>query len=88
MLLAGLVGIAAGLVALFMPALTALVLLARKLQRNARGTRVTLGDRLIVPWRRVLAANGVGVGCLTSRTLNRVEEVVAAAAPFERAASQ
>ncbi len=68
-------------------ALECRALLARKRRKNARGTRITLGDRLIVPWRKVLDANGVSVACLTSRTLNRVEEVVTAAAPFERAAS-
>jgi hypothetical protein len=62
-------------------------LLARKRRWNAKGTRITLGDRLIVPWRKVLNTNGVSVACLTSRTLNRVTEVVTAAAPFERAAS-
>jgi hypothetical protein len=62
-------------------------LLARKRRRNAKGTRITLGGRLIVPWGRVFDASGVSVACLTSRTLNRVEEVVTAAAPFERAAS-
>jgi len=57
-------------------------LLARKRRKNANGTRLTLGDRLIVPWRKVLDANGATVTCLTSRTLNRVDQVVAASARF------
>lgn len=62
-------------------------LLARKRRRNAKGTRITLGERLIAPWRKVLNANGVSVARLTSRTLNRVAVVITAAAPFERATS-
>lgn len=59
--------------------------LLRKRRANTHGTRITLGDRLLVPWRKVLDANGVTIACLTSRTLNRVEEVMAASVQFERA---
>ena len=38
-----------------------------------------LGATVIAPWERVLEWQGVTVACLTSRTLNRVAEVVAAA---------
>jgi hypothetical protein len=62
-------------------------LLARKRRFTPNGTRITLGNRLLDPWRRVLDANGVTVSCLTSRTLNRVAEVVEASARFERACS-
>jgi len=41
-----------------------------------------LGGALNDPWRRTLERNGLTVACLTSRTLNRVTEVVAAAAPL------
>jgi hypothetical protein len=59
-------------------------LLVRKRRVNANGTRITLGSRLLDPWQEVLDANRVTVSCLTSRTLNRVEEAVGAAAHFER----
>jgi hypothetical protein len=55
-------------------------LLARKRRFNAKGTRVTLGAVLNAPWSRALERNGAAVACLTSRTLNRIMEVVAAAA--------
>lgn len=54
-------------------------LLARKRRLTARGKRVTLGAVLIDPWVPVLAQKGVTVACLTSRTLNRAAQVVAAA---------
>ncbi len=55
-------------------------LLARKRRLTPRGRRVMLGAALNDPWERTLDRNGVTVACLTSRTLNRVAEVVAAAA--------
>lgn len=55
-------------------------LLARKRRRNQNGTRITLGNRLLKPWQAVLDQNGVTVACITARTLNRVAEVIAAAA--------
>jgi hypothetical protein len=58
-------------------------LLLRKRRVNDHGTRITLGDRLLVPWRKVLEANGVAVACLTSRTLNRVQEIATASVQFE-----
>ena len=54
--------------------------LARKRRRTPGGGRVMLGAALNSPWERTLEGNGVTVACLTSRTLNRVAEVVAAAA--------
>ena len=55
-------------------------LLARKRRFTPNGARITLGNRLLDPWQKVLDANGVTVSCVTSRTLNRVAEVVQAAA--------
>ena len=57
-------------------------LLARKRRLTPRGKRVMLGAALNDPWERTLQRNGVTVACLTSRTLNRVTEVVAAATPL------
>jgi hypothetical protein len=54
-------------------------LLARKRRLTPRGKRVMLGAALNDPWQRTLDHNGVTVACLTSRTLNRVAEVFAAA---------
>lgn len=51
-----------------------------KRRRTPSGTRVMLGDALNDPWKRTLARNGVVVTCLTSRTLNRVIEVIETAA--------
>lgn len=62
-------------------------LLARKRRFTPKGTRITLGNRLLDPWQEVLDANRVTVSCLTSRTLNRVAEIVEASARFERASS-
>lgn len=53
-------------------------LLARKRRVTPAGTRVMLGAGLNDPWERSLEGNGVAVGCLTSRTLNRLAEVLAA----------
>lgn len=50
-------------------------LLVRKRRLTARGTRVMLGDALNNPWRGTLETQGLVVGCLTSRTLNRLVEV-------------
>ncbi len=47
-----------------------------------------LGATLIDPWERVLEEKGVPIACLTSRTLNRVAEVVAAASTLARSASR
>ena len=55
-------------------------LLARKRRFTPNGARITLGNRLLDPWQKVLDANGITVSCLTSRTLNRVAEVVEASA--------
>jgi hypothetical protein len=54
-------------------------LLARKRRLTPKSTRVMLGTALNGPWKRRLESNGVTVPCLTSRTLNRVMEVVTAA---------
>jgi hypothetical protein len=55
-------------------------LLARKRRHTPNGRRVMLGDAALNgPWRRTLRRNGVSVACLTSRTLNRIVEVLAAA---------
>ena len=54
-------------------------LLARKRRHTPRGKRIMLGATLIDPWNRVLEGRGVTMPCLTSRTLNRVAEVVGAA---------
>lgn len=54
-------------------------LLARKRRRTTRGARIMLGATLIDPWTRVLEGQGTSVACLTSRTLNRVAQVVTAA---------
>ena len=51
-------------------------LLARKRRFTVTGSRVMLGTALNDPWKRRLAQNGVGVSCLTSRTLNQLEEVI------------
>lgn len=59
-------------------------LLVRKRRFTANGTRITLGDRLLVPWQRVLDVHRVTVSCLTSRTLNRVAQAVSAATCFAR----
>jgi hypothetical protein len=55
-------------------------LLARKRRCTPNGGRVMLGAVLNDPWGRTLVRNGVVVACLTSRTVNRVVEVVEAAA--------
>jgi hypothetical protein len=54
-------------------------LLARKRRLTPKGKRVMLGTALNGPWKRRLESNAVTVACLTSRTLNRVLEVVTAA---------
>ncbi len=52
----------------------------RILPCRARRPLASAGDSLalIAPWERVLEEKGVTVACMTSRTLNRVAEVVAA----------
>lgn len=52
-------------------------LLVRKRRLTPTGTRVMLGAALNDPWRRTVEGNGVTVGCFTSRTLNRLAEVLA-----------
>lgn len=59
-------------------------LLARKRRYTETGGRIMLGATLIDPWAYVLERNGVSVACLTSRTLNRVAEVVTAARALRR----
>lgn len=61
--------------------------LARKRRYTERGGRIMLGATLIDPWAYVLEKNGVSVACLTSRTLNRVTEVVAAARALPESAA-
>ena len=53
-------------------------LLVRKLRRTPKGTRVMLGNTIITPWQKLLRKKGVSVDCLTSRTFNRIEEVLRA----------
>jgi hypothetical protein len=54
-------------------------LLVRKRRHTEKGGRIMLGATLIDPWRRLLEEKGVAMACLTSRTLNRVAQVVALA---------
>lgn len=58
-------------------------LLARKHRFTGKGEHLPLGNRLLHPWQKVLDANRVSVSCITSRTLNRVAEVISAASQFE-----
>jgi hypothetical protein len=60
-------------------------LLARKRRLTPTGSRVMLGAALNDPWERALEGNGVTVGCLTSRTLNRLVEVLAATTALREA---
>ena len=46
-----------------------------------------MGAALFDPWEAVLEEKGVTVACFTSRTLNRVAEVVAAARAYSASAT-
>lgn len=51
-------------------------LLVRKRCKTESGSRIMFGSTLIKPWESLLAKKGIHPGCLTSRSLNRLEEVV------------
>ena len=51
-------------------------LLARKRCKTESGSRIMFGSTLIKPWESILGKNGIHPNCLTSRSLNRLEEVV------------
>ena len=51
-------------------------LLFHKRRSTDSGSRIMFGSTVIQPWARHLRRNGVTLGCMTSRSLGRIEEAI------------